>query len=405
MPIWARAVVVTLLVQTTSSFVSASLPLLGPVLTTRWGMPPEGIGYVSAMLAFGICWFLACGNAMLEQLGPVRSLQAGLAVMGLGLAFLTQPHWAFGLLGAMCFGLGLAPNTPAGSQILIRTSPQRHRNLIFSLKQAGVPLGGALAGASIASLALIAGFPGTIAALGLLVLISVLAVQPSRQQLDADRAGNQPDWWRMFAHPSAIARSIRILSLHTRLLQMTAIGVSLQLLQACVTAFTATYLVAGHGQTLAAAGQTMAILLSASAIARVVFGWLADRTSAGLLILSLLALAAGSATVWLVNVDPASPWPFLACIVLLGSSALGWNGVHMAELARLAPVDQVGEVTSAASLLGFIGTVLGPVAFALIVTVSGSFSFAFMIVASQLMIVGTIAILQLIRAGSLRDRE
>jgi nitrate/nitrite transporter NarK len=209
----------------------------------------------------------------------------------------------------------------------------------------------------------------------------------------------------MFAHPSAIGRSIRILSAHVRLLQMTAIGVSLQLLQACVTAFTATYLVAGHGQTLGAAGKAMAILLSASAIARVVFGWVADRTSAGLLILSLLAVAAGGATVWLVNVDPSSTWPFLTCIVLLGSSALGWNGVHMAELARLAPVDQVGEVTSAASLLGFIGTVLGPVAFALIVTVTGSFSLAFMIVASQLMIVGTMAILQLIRTGSLRDRE
>lgn len=139
LPLWATALSATLIVQVISSFSAGTIPLLGPILTERWGLAPEKIGYISAMTSAGICWFLACGGPALDHHGPVRTLQMGLVLIALGLACLVQPVAAVGLVGALLVGMGVAPNTPAGSQILKRTAPTAHRTLIFSIKQAGVP--------------------------------------------------------------------------------------------------------------------------------------------------------------------------------------------------------------------------------------------------------------------------
>ena len=71
---------------------------------------------------------------------------------------------------------------------------------------------------------------------------------------------------------------------------LTALGVSFSITQACITAFTATYMVTRHGRTLAEAGHLVATLLVASTIARIFFGWLADRMGSGLRLLCLCLL-------------------------------------------------------------------------------------------------------------------
>jgi hypothetical protein len=214
---------------------------------------------------------------MLDHHGPIRALQFGLVFVAAGLVLLSQPVGLIGLFGALLVGLGLAPNTPAGSQVLMRTAPARHRTLVFSIKQAGVPLGGAIAGLVIAPLVLGFGFTGAIWALVAVILLSALLVQPFQRELDAEKGPQNRAWARLFLSPSSLARSARVLSAHPSLPMLTAMGVAFSISQASITAFTATYMVTQHGQTLAQAGHYIAVLLAASTIARIFFGWLADR--------------------------------------------------------------------------------------------------------------------------------
>ncbi|MCA0418108.1 MAG: MFS transporter [Proteobacteria bacterium] len=389
-----------MLVQVVSSFAGAAIPLLGPLLTQRWGLAPESIGYVSAVVSVGICWFLACGNPMLDHHGPVRALQIGLACVAAGLLLMSQPFAAIGLAGALLIGLGLAPNTPAGSQILMRTAPAGHRTLVFSIKQAGVPLGGAIAGLAVAPMVLGLGFTGAIWAVVAVVMISALAVQPFRRSLDAEKGTQNRAWARMFLSPSSLSRSARVLSAHASLPMLTALGVSFSISQACITAFTATYMVTRHGRTLAEAGHLVATLLIASTFARIFFGWLADRMGNGLQLLCVLALAAGSATALLIGTAGTIPWLIYPCMALVGATSMGWNGVHMAELARVSPPALIGDVTSGASLFGFVGSICGPLAFAVIANRTGSFDWPFLLVAGQLAVSGAFALWYLRRRPS-----
>jgi MFS family permease len=394
-PLWATALSATLIVQIMSSFASATIPLLGPIITERWGWAPEKIGYISATTSVGICWFLACGGPLLDRHGPLRTLQLGLVLIAVGLACLAQPVAWVGLVGALLVGLGVAPNTPAGSQILMRTAPAGHRTLVFSIKQAGVPLGGACAGLAVAPLLGALGFIGSILAVVLAVVFCAVLVQVFRRQLDTERGTPNDRWVRSFVSPSLLTRSVRVLAAHSSLPLLTAMGVAFSITQACVTAFTATYMVTQQGNSLAQAGLYVAVLLMASTVARIFLGWLADRLGSGLLLLSILAIAAGGSVLLLLRFAGADAWLIYGSMALVGATCLGWNGVHMAELARLAPDELIGEVASSANLFGFVGSICGPLMFAIVASRTGSFSWPFVLVAGQLAAFGLFAIWRL----------
>ena len=103
-----------------------------------------------------------------------------------------------------------------------------------------------------------------------------------------------------------------------------------------------------------------------------------------LLLLSLQAFGAAASVLLLVFAALPAGWTLPACAALAGLTAFGWNGLHMAELARIAPPHLVGEVTSAANLFGFLGSICGPLAFSLVVGWSGSYTLAFLLAAGQL---------------------
>lgn len=391
LPFWAIALGATLIVQVMSSFASAAIPLLGPILTERWNLAPEKIGYISAMTSVGICWFLACGGPMLNHHGPIRTLQLGLVLISLGLVCLVQPYVGIGFLGALLVGMGVAPNTPAGSQILKRTAPAAHRTLIFSIKQAGVPLGGAFAGLVIAPLLGALGLIGTIFAVIATAIFSAVLVQVIRKQLDAEREYFDDRWLQSFLSFSSLTRSAHVLTAHPGLLVLTVMGVAFSITQACVTSFTATYMVIQHGNTLAQAGLYISVLLATSTAARIVLGWLADRLGSGLLLLSILAISAGLAILLLLRFADAGFWLTSASMALVGATCMGWNGVHMAELARLSPDELIGEVTAGTNLFGFVGTVCGPIVFAIVTSWTGSFSSSFLLLTAQLFTFGMVS--------------
>ncbi|MGE0768692.1 MAG: MFS transporter [Hyphomicrobiaceae bacterium] len=401
-PLWATALSATLIVQIMSAFASATIPLLGPILTERWGLAPEKIGYVSAATSVGICWFLACGGPLLERHGPLRTLQLGLVLIALGLACLVQPVVWVGLVGALLVGLGAAPNTPAGSQILQRTAPAGHRTLIFSIKQAGVPLGGAFAGLLVAPLLGVFGFIGAILAVISAVIFCAVLVQVFRRPLDTERIALNDRWARSFVSLSLLTRSAHVLAAHPTLPLLTAMGAAFSITQACVTAFTATYMVTQQGSSLAQAGLYVAVLLAASTVARIFLGWLADRLGSGLLLLSVLAIAAGGAILLLLRFADADTWLIYGSMALIGATCLGWNGVHMAELARISPNELIGEVTSGANLFGFVGSLCGPLMFTIVASRTGSFSWSFLLIAGQLAAFGLFAIWRLTFHGRSR---
>lgn len=118
---------------------------MGPVLTEAAGVPSESIGILASIGSAGTMWFLVAGGDLLARLGAVRILQVGALVAAAGVAIALSGGWWALVAASLLIGLGYGPSPPAGSDILKRYAPARHRSLVFSIKQSGVPLGGAVA--------------------------------------------------------------------------------------------------------------------------------------------------------------------------------------------------------------------------------------------------------------------
>jgi len=141
--------------------------------------------------------------------------------------------------------------------------------------------------------------------------------------------------------------------------------------QLCLAAYLVTHLHASLGYSLVAAGFALTVAQAGGVAGRVLWGFVADRFLGARRTLAVLAalMAAGAAGTALLQAGT----PLVAVLLLVavfGAGATGWNGVYLAEVARLAPAGQAGAATGGALAVTFFGVVLGPALFG---AVSGAF--------------------------------
>ena len=76
--------------------------------------------------------------------------------------------------------------------------------------------------------------------------------------------------------------------------------------------------------------------------------------------------------------SPAWPLPLLFLFAsVFGATAVGWNGVFLAEVARLAQPGQAGQATGACMFFTFLGVVVSPPLYSLALSVGGSYAAAY----------------------------
>jgi MFS family permease len=379
---WLGPVAATVVMQTTSAMLLRMLPAIAPALMGDFGFAAPTIGYLAAMSSIGSIVFLVFGAPLIRRAGPIRALQVGLALSAIGAALLAVPVVATAVIACALIGLGYGPSPSAGSDVLQRYAPPRHRNLIFSIKQAGVPLGGVLAGLVLP--ALVEGF-GWRAALVFGVLVSiatVLAVQALREQVDVARDRAQLVGVTAFIALDNIMRPVRALRAAPALPPLLAAGICFSLGQGVWLTYLVTSLVTNFGMSLPAAGFVFAITQVTGVFGRVLLGWVSDRLGSAVLVLKTVAILGGATTVALALATP--DWPFWAHCLLAGIAGVtvtSWNGLQLAEIARAAPRSLIAETTAGATVVVFMGYVVGPSAFALLAAATGRFDIGYMVVA------------------------
>ncbi len=388
-PVWLVALGATMMMQMVSSFMGQCLPVVAPLLTASAGVAPERIGNISSLTSLGSVLFLAFGTPFLARLGPVRSLQIGSAIAILAMAVAALGWWPALLVSALLLGIGYGPMPPAGSRILAATAPIQHRSLIFSIKQAGAPAGGAMAGLIIAPFAVAFGWNWALLLAAAVSAVSMLAVSPLRAVLDSERDRTRSIHPRQIFRLSAVLAPIMTLRASPLMMSLTALALSFSVAQGTLYSFSVTYLTQ-RGLALPEAGLVYACLQAAGVFARVFLGWLADRTGRPAANLTAQAfIASGCMLLYAFMPADLSLAATMAIATLCGFFCASWNGIYMAEVARLAPPDQVAEATSASTLFTFLGYVFSPSLFAFAVPYAG-WQWPYAAVAAQLLLMAIV---------------
>jgi MFS family permease len=350
-------------------------PVLAALAAREIGIASERIGVFTAMIYMGAILSSSASGLLLARTGPLRLSQWCLVFCALGLGVAASGSWPLLVVGAVLMGFGYGPVTPASSHILIRQTAPSRRSLMFSLKQTGVPLGGALAGFLAPPLALAIGWQGAVLAVAVACLAVAIAVQPLRASFDS------PDAHATSGSTHFLA-GFRLVFRTAALRRLALSSIAFAATQLSFATFLVTFLTERAGISLVAAGIVMAVAQGAGVVGRIVFGWVADRFIRPGLLLTLLGL--GMALASLATGFITADWPIAAVFVataLLGITGLAWNGVYLAEVARLAPEGAAGTATGGALAVTFLGIVFGPAAFGAVVSVGGSYALAFSLLA------------------------
>ena len=379
-PSWLVALGTMVTVQMATAFLSRIPPTLAPVIAAERGWSDAVVGYLSSLNTVGSILFLALGAPLLRRLGSIRALQTGLLFGIIGLALLLPPFAAAAAMASLMIGLGYGPSSPAGNDILHRTAPAGRRAMIFSIKQAGVPVGGILAGLLLPPIAQSYGWRASLLVAGVFVLVVTLAVQPIRAALDAGRVRDQPLTLRAFMSPANILAPLSAFTASASLFRLAAAGACLAVGQGIWFAYLITFAVSAMGYDLRAAGVAFAIMQATSVVGRISMGWLADRWGSPRRLVGLVGLASGLTSLVMAFVGPEWSYPaFCSLAAVAGLCVSSWNGVQLSEVARACPPHLVREVSAGATLIIFVGYVVAPSVFAVLLTLTGRFDIGFLL--------------------------
>lgn len=372
-PSTALVLIATLTVQSLVSMCMLTLPVVGPSVAQALGLTPAFLGlYIATAFMSAMAASLLSGGAV-RRFGAIRCSQAGVLLCAAGLALCSIANtWAVAA-GAVLIGLGYGPITPASSHLLAISTPAHRMSFVFSLKQTGVPLGGALAGMIVPGLSTIVGWQVAFLAVSLAGLMCALAIQPLCASLDADR-----DPSRKISFGSGLAGPLKLVFSQRNLTMLAGVSFLFSIAQLSLTTYMVTFLFEDLSISLVTAGAMLAVAQAAGVAGRLVWGYLADRYLGSIRMLGVLSIIialCALVTPFLGALGSnALTWVVLA---IFGSSAIGWNGVYLAEVARQAPKGQTSVATAGALSMTFFGVVVGPPIFGVLASTFDSYGAAY----------------------------
>ncbi len=387
------ALAVTLLAQVVGSLCLSVPSVLAPAVAPSLGYAADRVG-----LFIGIAYLAAMASGLMSggwvaRIGAVAVSQLALLCFGIGMLAVTAGH-PLALIGAaLVVGTGYGVLNPSAASLLNHHSPKSRRGLFFSMKQAGVPLGVAAAGLlmpwglvtigwrpSLTSLAVVCG------AYALLLLAARRGLEPRAAAVGRVSKERTPALWRVLKDPGL--RRLSIASFAFAFSQLTFMT------------FLVSYLHLQLGQSLALAAGVLAASQAVSTAARVGWGYAGDRWFDPGVLLGWLGVGAGGAFValGLLAWVPATGTATSASVSASGGmlpmvlsvtvamacamTAMGWNGVFFAELARRAAPGEMATVAGATQFVTFFGSMTGPVVYGELIRHGLSYSTSYLVLAA-----------------------
>jgi sugar phosphate permease len=304
----------------------AGFPALGPALRDEYHLSLSAFGAVLGAVTAGATFTLVPWGLLTDRIGERRSLTVGLTGAGLALGVSAVDGSLF--LAAMLFLAGVlgAVTNVASGRVVMGWFDFAERGTAFGLRQAAVPLGGAVAAFTLPALAAGAGARAGLLALGGGCLAAAIACG---------------GWLR---DPPALVgagpgrRPLR----DRRLYRLAGASGLLVAAQAAVIGFVPLFLHEDRGVSEVAAGMALAGIQVIGILLRILAGRWSDRL--GQRLVPLRRAAAAVAVAWLVApLTFGLPITVLVPVLLVaGSLAFSWNGLSFNAAAEYGERGRAG---------------------------------------------------------------
>ncbi|MBL8702953.1 MAG: MFS transporter [Alphaproteobacteria bacterium] len=384
----ARIVGCSLLHQVLVSAIAASVPVVMPELTRSAGLFEGLAGLYAMMMYVGAIGATLAGETIFRRLGAATASAVACILAAVGLLGVLPLSLTTFAAAAFVIGLGYGPVAPASSHMMARIVGRADLNFIFSVRQAGAPLGVLGTGLVLPLLVAWLGWQRALVVMAAAVTVVALATLRFVRRFDA----LQPPAYRGGA---GILGPVREVIGDPKLKTLVATSFLFSSMLATLNAFVPTVVSALGGLDLARAGLCAAVAQASAIGGRLCWGVVADRVLTPQRTLAVMGFLMAGASLALGTIDPGYGFTtILAICAWLGATAGGWGGVVLAQSARLAPPGRVGRAASGVMVLNYLGVMLGPPLVGLVLALTDSFFVALASVAAVGATGGAIALLR-----------
>jgi nitrate/nitrite transporter NarK len=159
--------------------------------------------------------------------------------------------------------------------------------------------------------------------------------------------------------------------------------------QMSFSTFAAAYFVDSLKLDLTTAGAVYAAAQLAAAVGRILWGAVAVRVGSAQIVFAGLGLVMGTSSIVMAFAEP--DWPIAALYavaIVLGGTAIAWNGLMFAEVARISPPGQVGLMTGGMVSFSSFGGFVIPIVFGVLLSVTGGYAAGFVCVGLAPIVIG-----------------
>jgi len=330
------------LAQASVSLAQFGLPAIGPDLRQEYGLSLAGLGAVLTANLLGSGLALIPAGVIVDRYGSRVPLTLGTLVGGGALTVAAFTSSTGALLGALLVaGIGSGFVPIAGFGALMRAYGAARRGFALGIRQMAVPLGGLAASILLPLLEHAGGVRVAllVSAAGVLVFGLVF----SRVAEGSPPAAARP---RIEVHRLVVAPGMPRL-----LLVATFYVVVLQSVIAFVVPS-----VRDEGFSAFVAGATFFVLNLTAAIARLVWGRVADRDAGSRRVRTLIevgVLAAAGALLFTLGLHGGAA-ALLVAMVVFAFGALGWNALIYVSAGEKAPPELAAQAVAIAATLIFV---------------------------------------------------
>ena len=373
---WVVLGIVTL-THVMSSYSGMSIQTLAPFFQSDLGLNHVEIGMLTSVFYAGTFFLSTPFGSLVDRIGEYRILASGPLVIGLFIALISTAQSFMGvcILVALA-GVGYSGINPATGKAVVSRFPPRGRALAMSMKQNGVPLGGALVAATLPAFASAYGWRNALVFGGAASLVWGLAIlcfykRPRRghpDPVDISLGG------RRWSHVGDILKNRDIMILSFIMLIFQALQLSL------ITYFTL-FLKNSLSCSIVVAGGIFAVGNLGGLIGRICWGYVSDYIMDGERKLLLIVMAGASALFCLLFYFITPGFSLLnmgALVFLFGFASMGWPGLFLTLVAELSGSRNAGSAFGVAVAVVSLGVFIGPPTFGYIVDRTGSYSYAWL---------------------------
>ena len=374
MPLFVASLLVTLAVQIQASLIVFTPPILAPDAQQDIGVSAAAVGLVTALIYLASVPSALVSGLLVSRIGAIRVSQLCVLFASTGIILISTGDPLIIVIGALVVGIGYGAVTPSSSTVLADQAPKNVRSLIFSIKQSGVPIGGAIAGTLVPFLIYRFGWREAAIITGLIGFFVIVLAQLIQKKIDRPTL-RSPE----LAQSLSLIKPIKFVFADRKLRELAVSSFAFSGMQMSLGSYLVVMLTEQAQLTVAVAGYALSVAMIAGVIGRLFWGGLADYGISPRRVLGFLGFLMGlsASAICFVNSEFSITLVYVLAF-FFGASAVGWNGVYIAEVARIAPTGQTGMATGGSLAMTYSGVVLLPTSFWLIYLITNSYIWGFL---------------------------